>query len=38
MTLLNVKLIMLRLVLGLLVAYGCRRILGRDVRYEPLGG
>ena len=29
------KPIMLRLVLGLLVAYGCGRIPGRDVRYEP---
>ncbi len=26
---------MLRLVLGLLVVYGCGRIPGRDVRYEP---
>ena len=27
--------IMLRLVLGLLVSFGCRTIPGQDVRYEP---
>ena len=31
----DVKQIMLRLVLGLLVSCGCGKIPGQDVRYEP---